>query len=75
MIYEFTCNTCFKTQDIKIPTWDIHTRGRHNLGIDKEKLSERLAEPRECECGGTLKKELTDLGSPMYVKVDKQRFL
>ena len=74
MIYEFTCEDCLKKQDIKIPTWDIHTKGRHSLGIDHNKLEQRLAEPRYCECGGLLKKELTDLGKPLYIKVDKQRF-
>jgi len=74
MIYEYTCNKCFKKQDINIPTWDIHTKGMHSLGIDQEKLSERLLEPRECECGGQLSKGFTNLGEPMYIKVAKQRF-
>lgn len=75
MIYEFTCEACFKKQDIKIPTWDIHTKGRHSLGIDQHKLTERLNEPRYCDCGGQLKKGFTELGDPLYVTVDKQRFL
>ena len=75
MIYDFTCDTCLKTQEIKVSTWDIHTKGRHSLGIDEEKLSQRLSEPRTCKCGGSLKKRFTELGEPMFVKVDKQRFL
>jgi len=75
MIYGFKCEACGESQDIKIPTWDIHNKTKHSLGIDPIKLSKRLSEERECECGGKLKRQLTTLGDPMFVEVAKQRFL
>lgn len=74
MIYEYTCDKCGQKKDIKISTFDIHTKGKFSLAIDQEKLTERINEPRPCECGGNLKKAFTDLGEPMYVEVAKHRF-
>ena len=74
MIYEFTCIECGGKQDISIPTWDLHNKTKHSLGIDMDALDKRLKEERRCECGGLLKKNLTPLGKPMFAKVDRQRF-
>lgn len=74
MIKNYKCSKCGKDHEINIPTYDIHTRGKHSLAIDQVKLQQRIDEPRHCECGGLLEKQYADFGKPLFVKVDKQRF-
>lgn len=77
MTYDYKCNKCGKIEEINIPTYDIHTRTRNSLGIDPKKLSERINQKRDCECGGELKRMYTKLeyDKPLFVQVNKQRFL
>ena len=56
MQYNYKCSKCGEIKEITILTHDIiKSRGI----VDQVKLSERMYEPRQCECGGELKKIIT----------------
>ena len=54
MIYDYKCERCGRTSEIYIPTHDI-MEGQRKV-INNEKLSERINEPRLCECSGRLRR-------------------
>jgi len=63
MVYNYKCDHCHQIQDINIMTSDIMDKyGR----VEQDKLSMRMYEPRQCECGGQLKKIISHVASPLW---------
>jgi len=63
MTYNYECGSCGKIEEIIVQTSDIMDKyGR----VEQDKLSMRMYEPRQCECGGKLKKLLTIPQEPMF---------
>lgn len=63
MQYSYKCNQCHEVKDIVIQTSDIVDKyGR----VEQDKLSIRMYEPRNCECGGELKKIINHTASPLW---------
>jgi predicted nucleic acid-binding Zn ribbon protein len=63
MTYNYKCENCNEVIEIVVQTSDIIDKyGR----VDQDKLSMRMYEPRQCQCGGNLKKILTIPQEAMY---------
>jgi predicted nucleic acid-binding Zn ribbon protein len=66
LTYSYKCNECHQVQDINIQTSDIMDKyGR----VEQDKLSMRMYEPRQCECGGELKKIINHIASPLWFEM------
>ena len=63
MTYNYKCSKCGEIKEITVQTSDIIDKyGR----VEQDKLSMRMYEPRQCECGGNLKKTLTVPQEPLW---------
>ena len=85
--YDYKCNKCGEVREISIETIDICSykddpskRGKYKksgalYAVDKEELTKRIYEKRECECGGELKRVWSEIKDPMFITYHKQRIM
>ena len=66
MQYDYRCEKCNEISEIRISTSDIVDKlGR----VDQEELTKRIREYRECQCGGELRKIISNIQDPLWFNV------